>query len=217
MELDLEKDYKKIGKTPSMNPKQVHEYLHEIGKNWTGQGVVVELGSWLGGSAISLLEGLVEADYNRTFYAFDRWRANDGEVRKANKQGSKIHFKQDLKPIFLNNVKEVYENILAVQGNIEKSIHQVQWPDIEICIFDAPKKNPIFSKCIRALAPYWIPGVTILGLMDYHHHKKFSGKAKDDLLAPVNFINNNKECFEMIKDFQPAEPVFFKLIKQLEL
>ena len=57
---------------PEMTPPYVHDYLRQLGREWTGQGVAIELGSWLGASAIPLLEGLVEAGYDRPFYCFDK-------------------------------------------------------------------------------------------------------------------------------------------------
>ncbi|MBU0929950.1 MAG: hypothetical protein KJ623_02670, partial [Nanoarchaeota archaeon] len=38
---------------------------------WTGKGVAIELGSWLGATAVPLLTGLITAGYDKPFYAFN--------------------------------------------------------------------------------------------------------------------------------------------------
>ena len=75
---------------PAMTPTVVHDYLARLGEEWSGRGVAVELGSWLGGTAVPLLRGLERAGYDRPFYAYDRWEATEDEVRKAVQQGTKI-------------------------------------------------------------------------------------------------------------------------------
>lgn len=182
---------------PAMTPECVHEYLYRLGRQWTGQGAAVELGSWLGASAVPLLRGLKDAGYNKTFYAYDRWRANEAEVEKAMAQGLKIKPAQDLLPIFLENTHAVYGDIKAFKGGI---IENLRWKDekIEICIFDAPKRNPTFRHAVHELSPYWIPGVTVLGLLDYYFYRDCEGKKKEACLVQTKFIEYNKGRFTML-------------------
>ena len=70
-----------------MTPVEVHDYLRELGTQWTGQGVAMELGCWLGASSVPLLEGLVQVGYDKLFWAFDRWIANKQQVREAREVG----------------------------------------------------------------------------------------------------------------------------------
>ena len=195
---------------PTMTPPIVHDYLYEIGQQWTGQGVVVELGSWMGASAVPLLQGLVVAGYDRTFYAYDRWRANESEAEKAKAQGLKIKPAQDLLPIFLENVHAVYGDIKAYKGGI---IENLKWhgEKIEICIFDAPKRNPTFRHAVQQLSPYWIPNVTILGLLDYYFYKSCNGKKKEACKVQGKFIEYNKRKFSMLAHWpEQCECAFFK-------
>ena len=209
-------EYKqKNQKIPAMTPQCVHDYLIKIGSEWTGKGVVVELGSWLGATAVSLLEGLKKANYCRHIYCFDRWKASQQEVIKAKEQGVQLDVGQDLVNIFLENVKPVYKHFVLHKGNIKDTIKRYGGGEIEICLFDAPKTDPLFSQCIDVLSKYWIPGVTVLGLLDYYSYKKNKGMAGMKMLAPVNFIEQHKDSFEKIAEWpDKCSCVFFKYIKK---
>jgi len=203
---------------PQMTPVHVHDYLRQLGRGWTGQGVAIELGSWLGASAVPLLEGLVEAGYNRPFYCFDKWSANVEEAAKARDQGIPIRYGQDLLPMFLENVTPIYPKIRATQGRIQFKIRYYPGDPIEICLFDAPKREPVFSIAINALKPYWIPGVTVLGLLDYYFYKRKPVGEQKPYLAPVRFIESHPGCFEKIKEWggdDPCSCVFFKYVKKI--
>ncbi len=52
-----------FSKIPTMTSRPVHEYLEQLGSQWTGRGVAMELGCWLGASSVPLLRGLVKAGY----------------------------------------------------------------------------------------------------------------------------------------------------------
>jgi len=204
-------------KIPEMTPESVHDYLREIGSQWSGQGVAIELGSWLGASAVPLLEGLVKAGYNLPFYSYDKWRANGEQMEKSRDQGVRLQMNQDLHSIFMENVAMVYPNIKAIKGSISVNIKKYCGDPIEICIFDAPKREPVFGDSISALKDHWIPGVTTLGLLDYYFYKQYEGKDRDDFLAPVRFIERNKDSFVKIKEWPVNECscVFFKYIKKI--
>lgn len=203
---------------PAMTPRFVHTYLKELGRQWTGQGVGVELGSWLGATAVSLLEGLVEAGYDRPFYCYDRWEANEEQVIKARDQGMRIENKQDLLPLFMSNVGLVYENVKACKGNISGTILDYPGDPVEFCLFDAPKSEPTFSNAIRGMVPYWIPGVTILGLLDYYFYLSKPKKIQERFLPPANFIKEHPHSFVRLKGWSPGDCscVFFKYVKKIK-
>ena len=202
---------------PAMTPQCVHDYLRELGSKWMGKGVVIELGSWLGASAHPLLEGLKEAGYDRPFYAYDRWQANLEQVVKAKNQGVIIQEGQDLLPLFLKNVTPVYNYIYPTRGAISTTIQTYPKEPIEICLFDAPKQEPIFTDAVRALSPYWIPGVTVLGLLDYYFYLSIEGRMREKFKAPVNFIEKHWDSFVQLRQWGPCECscVFYMYVKKL--
>ncbi len=202
---------------PAMTPVEVHDYLRELGRNWTGQGVAMELGCWLGASSIPLLEGLVEAGYNKHFWAFDRWIANEQQARKAKMAGVHIELGEQLLNKYLMNVNPTYHKLICIAGMLPLTLESYTKAPIEICIFDAPKRNPCFISCIKELYKYWVPGVTILGLLDYYFYRSKSGIAKQNLMAPVEFIESNVGCFTRLEEWDSSTSscMFFRYEKPL--
>ncbi len=201
---------------PTMTTPPVHEYLEQLGSQWTGRGVAMELGCWLGASSVPLLRGLVKAGYDKQFWAFDKWTANKQQVSMAKERGVNIKLGEALLSKYSRNVSPIYHRLTCIAGMIPSTLAVYIGSQIEICIFDAPKCNPIFIDSIRALYKYWIPGVTILGLLDYNFYKsKRQGYHRQIAKAPLRFIEENKECFQVIKKWDDESPIFFKYVKLL--
>jgi len=184
---------------PAMTPEFVHNYLYQIGCAWKNEGVAIELGSWFGATAVPLLRGLQIAGYDRKFYAYDRWKANMEQVRKAKEQGVRIKEDQDLLPFFLENAMNGIE-IVIHKGNISKTLRWKGIP-IEICIFDAPKQNPVFEHAVRQLGPSFVPGA-IWGLLDYHWWRgRPTEQKKKNAKVSVRFVKRYSAYFEMMQDW----------------
>jgi hypothetical protein len=215
-DLDTKAVYRGI---PAMTPGFVHEYLRELGVNWTGKGVAMELGCWLGASSLALLEGLQQSGYDKPFYAFDKWVVNPEQAEKAKLFGVYLSNKQDSRLMYLQNVKRKsgYKNIKTFKGLIPNSIPD-SLPNVEICIFDAPKRNPTFINSIKKLYQNWIPGVTIIGLLDFYFYKRGGQDRGETYKAPVNFMDEYSDNFTLIKDWDGhCSCAFFKYEKQLKL
>ena len=194
-----------------MTPECVHHFLHHIGKQWSNRGVAMELGCWLGASSVPLLEGLVQAGYNRPFWAFDMWKASPQQVQEAFKQGQEIVFGQDLIPVYRSNVRGVYKDVLMVRGRLPQSLSNFTNEPIEICVFDAPKRNDVFNQCIDLLKPYFIPGVTVLGLLDFYSYKKKTKAEQYNFMAPVDYVSRG---WDILADWpDKCSCAFFKMRK----
>lgn len=201
----------KRGNIPEMTSETVHDYLRQIGSQWTGQGTAMELGCWLGASSFPLLQGLVSAGYNLPYYCYDKWKANEQQIGIAQEWGIKLRDKQDLQPLFERFVCPVYNNVVCHRGRVEQEILKYKGGKIEICLFDAPKRNPVFNISARKVTLHFIPGVTIWGLLDYNFYKKHTGKEREELLAPVRFMEDNEKCFEKIMEWgDHCSCVFFR-------
>ena len=198
---------------PSMTPKVVHEFLFDIGTNWSGKGVAMELGSWLGASSFALLTGLVKAGYSLKFWAFDKWIATEYEVLHAKNQGVNISLGENLRYLYLHNVEKIYDEIIAIQGKIPQTLKSFPGDPIEICLFDAPKKDPTFSASIHILEEFFIPGMTVLGLLDYYSYRKQTGAKRDRLEAPVRYMSANSDKYEKLAEWpEECSCVFFKYV-----
>ena len=202
---------------PAMTSQKVHDYLTEIGSGWQRKGVAMELGCWLGASSIALLRGLVKAGYDRDFWAFDKWDTPAPQVVKAKAQGMKISAGQDLKPLYCDNVGKVYSKIKAIKGGMPATLSGFNGSAIEICIFDAPKQEPVFTGCVRALKNFWIEGVTVLGLLDYKFYERHNGRKRQQFRAPVDFMEKYGSHFEVLKSWDDECPVFFRYVKKITM
>jgi hypothetical protein len=205
---------------PAMSPPEVHQYLKEIGQSWTGAGAAVEVGSWLGATSAALLDGLVEAGYDRPFWAFDRWRANESEVRKAAEWDVRLTLHQDLLPSYIKSVSKIYPNLQTIKGKVPWKFHSYSGDPMEVCLFDAPKRNPVFDDCIRFCEPHFIPGVTVLGLMDYYFYRSRRDVQENSdwkkFLAPVAFIEKFSDHFTLLREFpENGSCAFFRYEKPI--
>jgi len=183
----------KRGNIPEMTSETVHDYIRQIGSQWTGQGTAMELGCWLGASSVPLLQGLVQAGYNLPYYCYDKWKANEQQIGIAKEWDITLRNKQDLQPLFERFVRPVYNNIVCHRGRVEQEILKYK------------------GASARKVTQYFIPGVTIWGLLDYNSYKKHTGQDREDLLAPVRFMEANAKCFEKIMDWgDRCSCVFFR-------
>lgn len=202
---------------PAMTSPQVHEYLEELGTSWTGAGTAMELGCWLGASSIALLRGLNKAGYNKPYWAFDAWKATWDQIPKAAAQGVFLKLGQDVEPLFRLNVDPVYSDVRSHKGPLPSELFYYDESPNEICIFDAPKTDPTFSLCVKILSPFWIPGVTVLGLLDYNFYLRHSGTKREAFRAPVRFMEKYGEHFVVEKQWDNECVVFFRYVKKLSL
>ena len=197
-----------------MTPQVVHDYLVSIGARWSGQGCVVELGCWLGATTRALLDGLEQAGFNYAYHAYDRWRATAEEVIKSYKQGLTIVDGQDLTPIFIQNARTPL--LKPHKGDLLLSLASYPGDPIEVCLFDAPKREPLFTASMSRLRPHFLPGITVVGLLDYYFYKEFSvgqvGEA-DEHKAPVRYIETNHSAFEKMAEWpDQSSSVFFRYV-----
>lgn len=206
--------YHALDGIPAMTSPQIHSYLTELGQSWTGQGVAMELGCWLGASSVALLRGLKKAGYDKTYWAFDAWMATRDQIPKAAKQGVKLFLGQNVQNLFLLNVWKEYNQVGSKQGSLPHTLSFYNKEPIEFCLFDAPKTEPTFSMCVKALSPYWIPGVTVLGLLDYHFYLRHSGEKRKKFRAPVDWMEKMSDHFIIEKQWPDECPVFFRYIKK---
>lgn len=208
--------YASVEGVPAMTSPTVHAYLEELGKTWTGQGVAMELGCWLGASTIALLKGLVKAEYDRPYWAFDAWHANKDQIPKAKSQGVELKVEGNTLPIFAKNVAPFYSNVVEVQGLLPNTLSKFNNDPIEFCLFDAPKTDPTFIDCVKRLEPHWIPGVTVVGLLDYYFYLRHTDKAKrSKFRAPVNFMEKYGQHFKLEKTWENECVVFFRYLEKI--
>lgn len=196
--------YDVLHKIPAMTPREVHDALTEYGMAWTGAGVAVECGAWLGATCAALCMGLERAGYKKPMWLFDGWKANSEEVRKASEQGQYIHIGQNLEPICRTNVGRVSTIPLICRRG---AIQVARWwgQPIEIFVLDAAKSSPAFDRTLNTFGPSWIPGVTVVGLLDFYYARKIGREPNQE-----RWIAEHADSFTLLRKFSNCSCAFFR-------
>ncbi len=153
---------------PGMIGPGESRYLYWLAAStWTGAGDIVELGSWLGRSAIHLAAGMRDSGKNGTLWCFDRFEFEKREHRKNDEHRALLRDLKngaDLRPIFRANVSPVHP-VFAVKTPIEK----MRWhgAPVEILFLDAPKQPSVLRHVLMQFGPALVPGTSFVASQDF--------------------------------------------------
>lgn len=177
---------------PSDGGLKIGAHLRDAVRNARPGTAIVEIGCWLGAGTAQLALGLCERsdDHHLTIHCFDNYRALEPEIPKAEKGGITLEVGQDTLPIVKELLSPFNAPIVFHQGPIEEQ----SWRGgpISVCVLDAPKGSKLFFSTIKEFGPSWIPGKTVIFLMDYYFWRK---TGKDDHKAQMEFIEANPKHF----------------------
>ena len=190
---------------PSMTGAEGLRQLEALGREWTGRGVAAECGCWLGASAMALLRGLVAAGYDRPFWAFDRWTANESEVRKAVAFGVRLEVGEALRPYWAQNAGSVYPYVEARRCELDA----LRWPGgpCELLAVDAAKREPAFSHVMGEFLPWLVDGA-VVALMDYGYWRRFGGARAHAMRCQERWMDEHKTAFAFVRDISGCGAVF---------
>lgn len=162
---------------------------------------IVEVGAWLGSGTAQLALGVMDSGKATPIHCYDRWRANGTEVEKIRRKAQiETDDGQDLLPMFRDYLAPFDAEIICHQGMLKDA----EWTGgpIGLYVDDAAKQEINFRNVLRVFGPSWIPGETVLILMDYHHWK-FQDKPKSDHKFQTRFVAENARSFEMLIEQHP--------------
>jgi hypothetical protein len=131
---------------------------------------IVECGCWLGSGTAHLCLGLKQTGRNNKIWCYDRWRATESEVEKAEKQGVNLQMGQDTLPLVKTSLEPFGADIEFIQGNIKQKDYNGN--KIGIYIDDVNKSQDKFDHAMAVFEPFFIPQITVLVLMDYFYYEK---------------------------------------------
>lgn len=197
---------------PHMNDDSVFEALERLGTTWSGQGCVVECGTWLGASTVALAKGLIQADFNQWINCYDIWKPNSAEVEKAKRFGLDLKMSQDISEIAKRNIQWVYHDVKLHRGKIDHAMWD-GYP-IEFFILDAAKREPSFGRAIRTFSHSWIPDVTVIALLDYTYWQKEEGARRDEFRVQERWVETNGDKLIHLKEYDSGTAQFFRVIGQ---
>lgn len=170
---------KKIFKTdiPAMITCEEKKYYSYFPRFFSGQGQVVELGSWLGASTACLLEGLKQNEkfHGKKLHVLDDfvWRPNwmDQYVQPEDRLALHSDFtalferyagSENIAHMTVRKVK-----ICDYDGN--ENLPPLSWNDgpIEMLFVDCGRTFEVNEAWFRVLAPHFIPGRTLIVMQDW--------------------------------------------------
>lgn len=216
--MDLRNLEAHASKIPTMGGLTIASFLRQIAKDAPPGTSIVEVGSWLGFGAAQLALGNLERDVPLPMHIYDRWQASPAEVDKAwMKTQIQLEVGQDTLPITKNFLAPFHVPIHYHKGQIANA----NWSHglVSIYVDDAAKDPLTFDHVLRTFGPHWIPGVTIVVLMDFNFWRK-SGKNLHKF--QMKFINRFSKYFQQLPDellnghsgsaFRYVNPLDFSLL-----
>lgn len=182
---------------PSMGGAKLAQVLRRCAHQAPAGTTLVEVGSWLGAGTAQLAIGVGNRSQGESvaIHCYDRWKATAAEVGKASRHGVYLTEDGDLLPAVRDLLQPFQVPIHFHQGELSESRWNGQ--PIGVYIDDASKTPPLFCHALLTFGASWIPGQTVLILMDYHDWKKDDNC---DHKCQKHFIEANRQCFEPIQN-----------------
>lgn len=152
----------------------------------TGQGALVDLGCFAGGSTARLAAGVVASQHQATVHAFDHFTIQDGQKRK-------YLYPAGVRPFVGNSMIGAVKQLLRRwQQTIRLhpgEITEKTWESgpIEVLFIDAGKTPAAADHIARAFMPSLIAGCSVVIQQDYQHWRQ------PWLVAQMERLS---ECFE---------------------
>lgn len=178
---------------PGMLTREEQQYYGYVTQFYSGQGAVVELGTWLGRSTFYLVQGLARNPrFQGPLHCFDDyvWR---GSMTKWLK-GTSLAAPGDgasFEPLFRQMTEQagLADKIVArratfIAGAATADVPPFAWngPAIELCIVDCGRTLAVNNGWWNVLQPHFIPGRTLIVMQDWLTFK----------MVPYQFWNQTK-------------------------
>lgn len=180
---------------PSMGGRQIGKYIDDAIKNIKDGRAVVEIGTWLGAATAQIALALVKYKKSSRVYTYDRFKVKGEQPEKAIKEGWDIKDGEDVLPRVEKALSVFPCKIKCVKGNITDIKYKGE--KIGLYIDDAAKQRKNFDYIIRELLPHFIPGETIIILMDYYLWKNTH---EENHKYQYYFMQEHRDNFELVTD-----------------
>lgn len=190
-----------VARIPSMDGRQLAGHLRAAAAQVPEGSCIVEVGSWMGSGTAQLAIGAKAARPVPSIHVFDRFRASRSEVVKADTGGVQLRKGQNTLPIVQKHLAPLDASIVFHRTKIK----DISWQDgpIGLYVDDAAKGAADFNRVLRCFGPSWIPGQTVLVLMDYGFWKKFTetDPEKSERMRPqYDFVTAHPDHFSVVAE-----------------
>jgi hypothetical protein len=202
-----------IGVEPSRIPGMVSEeerqYYSYIGRFYSGKGMAIELGPWLGRSTASIVNGLIRNPRfdGKKLHVYDDfvWRARWMNDHLSKTEQLQDH--QDFQFLFEKYTESIHRHLIVEKRKIishdgNEDLPQLSWDKgpIEIMYIDCGRSFEANQAWYNIFASSFLSGVTLLILQDWQTHSEIPVKwynqikqfvdSKDSKLQQVHELRN---------------------------
>jgi hypothetical protein len=161
-----ETDLGPAARVPTMLTAEESLLYHWLGRQVAGDGAVVDLGAYAGGSAARLLSGLAAAGRSNKVHSYDRFRSSRAFwARYMPDEPPPKADDADLLPVVRRNLAPWVDRVELHVGDIGEK----RWEGgpIEILSVDAAKGSAMADHIAEQFFPALVPGRSILVQQDY--------------------------------------------------
>jgi hypothetical protein len=180
-----------------------------LGSHWSGRGAILDLGAFLGGSALGFATGLVQQGVEeRAIHSYDRFHLGPFERQAYFAAGEPPG---GLTRALFDTNLEGYERLLSVR---EGDILGIPWDggSIEILFVDIAKEYRVFDYLLESYFPALVPGESLVILQDYYWESGPWHHVVMELLAPYVVPVADEPCSAL---FALVEPIPTDLLASL--
>lgn len=203
-----------VHQIPEMGGRRIGGFLREWAEKAPDGADIVELGTWLGAGTAQMATGLQSRPdaHNIRIHTFDSFNISASSAEKARKQGADFTEGDDTLPWVKDALKSFQPLIEFHKGMLDENTEWTGKP-ISVYVDDATKYPYTFYLCLKKFGPYWIPGQTIVVLMDaliYLKKKDLPAKNIADLRVQHEFVLGRPDSFTPIAGFSDTSVAAYR-------
>lgn len=201
-------------KIPEMGGRRIGEFLRKWAQEAPKNTSIVELGTWLGAGTAHMAMGLQSrtGGHDIRVHTFDSFKISATSAEKARKQGVQFNEGDDTLPWVRNALKPFGRLIEFHKGMLDETTTWNGEP-ISLYVDDATKYPYTFYLCLKKFGPSWIPGETIVVLMDaliYLKKKGLTPKQIGDLRIQHDFVTQRPGTFTPVKELNDTSVAAYR-------
>lgn len=207
-----------ITKIPAMSGNGIGPWLQDIAAGVRAPHCIVEVGPWLGANTAFMAAGTADHTPPAPIHAYDLFKAQGDEVRKAAAQGLDIALGADTRPLVQSLIAPFGGDVRLHKGDIL----DVTWDGTPIALYvdDAAKTPTNFYHVLQTFAPSFVPGITIVVLMDYGFWRDLKTAAqRRRFRVQQDLVERHAACFEEIRNevFDGEVMAAFRYVRPLPM
>lgn len=199
---------------PEMGGRRIGAFLRKWASDAPANTAIVELGTWLGAGTAEMAMGIATRTdtHNIRVHTFDSFKMSASSAEKARNQGVEFYEGDDTLPWVEAALTRFQPLVEFHKGMLDESTTWTGEP-ISLYVDDATKYPYTFYLCLKKFGPSWIPGKTIVVLMDaliYLKKNDLTSKRIADLRIQHDFVNDRPDSFTPIEGFRDTSVAAYR-------